>query len=206
MSEILQNAAVVIDARVTYRRRFEAARQPMALVILYIILAHQDDSALDTMVGRKAMRTFIVQQLFPRLKRRTDRWAVADDPSGQSRTSIAQAFAFLHAAYIWLGSPPGHPWVDGSIEPFALSYLLHDDPEVLFWERHSSAGLNYTPWVRNGETTCPLSDLQYDIIQAKWHIGHKAGEYGFLNVPGQVVRALSLKIEQVLRLTRISLN
>ncbi len=72
----------------------------------------------------------------------------------EDATSISHLFVYLRAIYLWLGHPPSHPWEQESINPIDLFYLLHDAPEIFFWE-HRNGMYRYTPNLsRKNKTFC----------------------------------------------------
>lgn len=75
-----------------------------------------------------------------------------------------------------------------AVLPLALSYLLHEDPEVLFWDYREST-LIYTPNLREESTTCSLHYLRQHIA-ARWCIGCSDKTFGLLSPGGDSIRGL----------------
>ncbi len=107
-------------------------------------------------------------------------------------------YRYLHDVYIWLGHPPGHRWLKGSICLAALGYLFHNDPGIQFWD-HRDGAFTYMPNCWDGNTECSLSDLKHHLL-AYWHVGHFDGEFCLLSCTGTHFRTLPERIEQSLRL------
>ena len=140
---------------------------PSALLVLYHVHAGRDGSLLLlTSDGRAELRAFLVQHLFPRLRRRTDLWEPQDEETDVTHASISQAFTYLHSVFLWLGHPPGSAWHLGTVSFLTLSYLLQDDPEITLWE-HQDEGLRFVPWIRDSDFNCSLSDLSHSL-GARW--------------------------------------
>jgi hypothetical protein len=98
----------------------------------------------------------------------------------------------------------GHCWTQGSVSLTALSYLLHDDPEILFWDLRGGS-LTYVTNPREDTSSCTLQDLRHHIL-ARWHISHYSGNFGLFNPDTRQIYLLTERIEQSLRLWHSPLN
>jgi hypothetical protein len=188
---------------VTVKQKTSPSPQPTALMVLYHIYMDEDGSPLLTTTdGRQELRLFIAERLLPRLRR--DAPPLFEEPPFPVDHNIMLSFAFLRAVFLWLGHPPGHTWTQGSLDPESLSYLLQDDPEVLFWERRGTRW-HFVPWMRDRHPDCSLTDLKHAAM-AKWHVGFDSPHYCLLPLQGTPIRLLCIRIEQAARALRVPLT
>lgn len=179
-----------VTVSTTFRHTFFPSAQPDAVLIAYRVIHQCDDNALlHTTAGRRELRAFVVSQLFPRLCHPHEEWS---DEEEDTPSHVDRLFRYLHDVYIWLGHPPGHRWLQGSVSPAALAYLLQ------LWD-HRGGTFLYMPNCWDGYMECSLRDLKRHLL-ARWHVEHSEGELGLLSHDGTHFHTLTQKIEQWLRL------
>ncbi len=111
-------------------------------------------------------------------------------------TFISQSFTYLQSVYALLNHAPRHPWTHGTIEPSALLYLLQDNPEIQLWD-YKDHGLQHISWIREPDIECSLQDAMNAVL-ARWHVGHKNGEYGILPLSREQTRMMGYRLKQTI--------
>lgn len=69
---------------------------------------------VETSEGRQELRSFMVECIFPRLRKREDIWVEDDENTDTTNAYISQLYSYLHAVYVWLAHPPGHGWTSST--------------------------------------------------------------------------------------------